>query len=219
MTLYCKFIFSVASENRVVDRLVHPSLSGRNSLAAKRDDYPAANDRISLPFLHYGLAPQCIDKIQLKPGLVTEYRLPTLGGNVYKHRVLDPRLNTAIVLPERETLAWEKLTPGVASTEVSDPAPAGRPIVEKLTMPYLMRIRHRKMKKHKLKRLRKRMIFLNRKLAEVKRKKKEAILRSQEAQYAKWGQDFNPSDYISKELEKARRGGFKVDIFHTRSAS
>ena len=151
-----------------------------------------------------------------------EYKLPALSnGFLPKQTILDPVTSPQVYqLPTHSGVVIEKLTPSLMNvTPIRDPNPLqqiidqGAPPVTKECMPYLMRIRKRKMKKHKLRKLRKRMIFLNRKLAEIKKAKKEKKMVAYEAMWAERGRSFNADKWVEDRLDQARKGGWGIDVW------
>jgi len=119
-------------------------------------------------------------------------------SNYSQKNILDPdTVHQRYELPTLFNEVQEKLTPGLESfVPKIDPDPLQRVIDEgsmplvKVTMPYLLRIRRHKMKKHKLKKFRKRMIYLHRKLAEIKKRKKEQQLVEYKHMWEKRGEEF-----------------------------
>ncbi|KAK2184841.1 hypothetical protein NP493_250g01043 [Ridgeia piscesae] len=151
-----------------------------------------------------------------------EYVLPTTSVNsIQKKTILDPTITPqSYDLPTFSRIVTEKVTPPpFAITPIADPNPLqavidqGAPPLHKEAMPWLVGVRHRKMKKHKLKKFRKRMIFLFRKLNEIKRKKKEKAMLALEREFAQKANDFDPEDYVGRLITKAKRGGWGIDIF------
>ena len=150
-----------------------------------------------------------------------EYRLPTLIQNsTWKKTILDPLTTPASYdLPAQLIIALEKVAPPTDKyAPIQDPGllPGGVTI-KKETMPYLVNIRHKKMKKHKLKKFRKRMIFLHRKLGEIKKKKKEQKMLVVERRFATIAQEFDAEKYIESHIQKAKQGGWKLDIIAERN--
>ena len=144
------------------------------------------------------------------------YILPTVIQNsILKKTILDPQTNPQRYdLPCHTILDLEKVTPTVDRIQpVMDPSRTpGQPAARIETMPYLVNIRHKKMKKHKLKKFRKRMIFLHRKLNEIKKKKKEKVIVAMERSFATSAQEFNAEEYIENHIKEAKRGSWKIDV-------
>ncbi|ESO99407.1 hypothetical protein LOTGIDRAFT_78989, partial [Lottia gigantea] len=78
-----------------------------------------------------------------------------------------------------------------------------------------VKIRRRKMNKHKLKKCRKRQVHKRRTDRIMKEKKKEMRFQEKLASIAQWADDFNAQEFVDNELKLARRGGFSVDVFQT----
>lgn len=157
---------------------------------------------------------------------VQEYKLPTIWYNsVYKHTIVDPIFSKILYeLPTFVNSEIEKFDPSQGSlVPVLDPNPLqriidhGAPPITKETLPYLITIRHKKMKKHQLRKLRKRMRFLRRKLEAVKRKKREKVLQNYENNMKKWSAEFDAEKYVEDQLRTARKAGWEIDIVAERA--
>ena len=152
------------------------------------------------------------------------YILPTTVTNsLYKKTIINPLKPCEYFLPDI-SIVQEKLTPGLdINFPKIDPdilqtvIDRGSPPLVKHCMPYLVRVRYKKMKKHKLKKLRKRMLPLNRKLTEAKKRKKEKATRATEQMYHDTARLYKPEEYVDDQLRMARKGGYRVDIFQTRN--
>lgn len=157
---------------------------------------------------------------------VQEYKLPTTWYNgLHKRTIVDPVFsNTSYELPTFVNPDVEKFDPSRGSLfPVLDPNPLqrvidqGAPPITKETMPRLITIRHKKMKKHQLRKLRKRMRFLRRKLEAVKRKKREKVLQNYENNMKKWSQEFDAEKFVDDHLMRARKAGWEIDILAERT--
>lgn len=142
----------------------------------------------------------------------THYILPTQESAISK-AILDPLCtNVTYKLPSFSREVVEKFSPALINiVPIEDPAPHPGVAIEKHAMPWLMRVRHKKMKKHKLKKFRKNNIFLHRKLAQAKRQKKEALMVNYEKRMSAFASAFDAEEYISSRIEKAKRGGWGID--------
>lgn len=158
---------------------------------------------------------------------VQEYKLPAIRYNsIYKHTIVDPIFSKiSYELPTFVNSEIEKFDPSRGSlVPVLDPNPLqriidqGAPPITKETMPYLITIRHKKMKKHQLRKLRKRMRFLRRKLEAVKRKKREKVLQNYENNMKKWSAEFDAEKFVEDHLQRARKAGWEIDIVAERAA-
>lgn len=76
----------------------------------------------------------------------------------------------------------------------------------------ILKIRRKKMKRHLLKKFRKRMAFALRKMKRDRRKKKEAVFQARLANIKEWGDSFSARNWAQEELEKARMGGFYINV-------
>lgn len=79
----------------------------------------------------------------------------------------------------------------------------------------ILKIRRKKMNRHHLKKLRKRMKFVFRRRLHRKMKLKEAKIQEEFRAIMKRAEDFEPRDFVQKNLELARKGGFHIDIFES----
>ena len=149
------------------------------------------------------------------PSNSVKYILPATLPKTMVKTILDPVSHNSTM--SLAFLSIEKLTPSFSQiiVPIKDPTPKSKPVIEKKSMAILMRIRHKKMKKHKLRKLRKRMIFTNRKLTAIKNKKKEAKIVEKEKAFLKSAQDFDAEKYVEERLSSARRGDWSVDIVKT----
>ena len=107
--------------------------------------------------------------------------------------------------------------PELRITEITDPVPHSKDNVDK-TPPakearQIIKIRRRKMNRHLLKKFKKRMEFTLRKQKLLMKKKKEAVFQARLDTIKKSGVEFDALQFVQKELEKARKGGFQIDVF------
>ena len=144
------------------------------------------------------------------------YVLPTVyhGNITQKKTILDPVANkTDYKLPTVSSEVLEKFTPSLHIVPIEEPQPLDKELIRKHCMPLLIRIRKRKMKKHKLRKLRKRMIFLNRKLTARKKAKKEKLMRAHELECKRKGEEFSADKFIEEKIALAREGGWHIDVW------
>merc|ERR1711923_48189 len=81
----------------------------------------------------------------------------------------------------------------------------------------IMKIRHLKMKKHKQKKLLKKMYFVWKKDKERKEARAKLAHLRDLAAIKKTGDDFDANSYVKEQLQKARRGGYAINIFKSSS--
>lgn len=79
---------------------------------------------------------------------------------------------------------------------------------------HIQKIRRKKMKRHLLKKFRKRMYFTLKKQRVARKKKKMAVFQARLDQIRNWGESFSAEAFVQEELEKARRGGFYISIMN-----
>ncbi|XP_059143330.1 uncharacterized protein LOC131930747 [Physella acuta] len=79
----------------------------------------------------------------------------------------------------------------------------------------IMRIRHKKMKKHKLKKLRHRMYFVWSRQRRAKNAKKMKAYRKELERIKMSGETFDAMDFVQKQLTKARKGGYSINVFES----
>lgn len=144
------------------------------------------------------------------------YQIPAVWyNNVMKKSIIDPLLNfQEYDLPTLPGLADRKDMPNVSPASV--PVTVGDPntteITPKMVLPELITIRRRKMKKHKLKKFRKRMRFVMRRRRQKKAKQKEREIQQYEREQAKLGQAYSAEKYVDEQLALARKSGWHIDI-------
>jgi len=141
------------------------------------------------------------------------YQLPTVWYNtVMKKSIIDPLSNFEVFdLPMLPGHAERKDVPN-ASLPVAVEDPTKNKVTPMMVLPYLITIRRKKMKKHKLKKLRKRLRFVMRKRRQKKERRKEREIQQYEREQAKLGQAYNPEQYVDEQLALARKSGWHIDI-------
>jgi len=149
-----------------------------------------------------------------------EYSLPTLLPNNYAKQIKDPVLDEKVlVLPMYNGLLIDHFAPAVGyAAPVSEPRSERTPAVKECRRLSMIRIRYKKMKKHQLKKLRKRMRFLKAKQKAVKLKKKEKIMREYEQEQAKVGEEFDADKCIEDHMRRGREAGWGIDILAERAS-
>ena len=146
------------------------------------------------------------------------YKLPTVRSTQEKV-IVDPfTLFQTYELPTKQIPYIPEIVEPLLYNKVpvESPAPTGRPIVEKQTMPWLMRIRHKKMKKHKLKKLRRRMMFVYRRRKMLKAKKREKELVLIEKRWKSLASEFDADVFVQDNITNAKKGGWGIDILAER---
>ena len=154
----------------------------------------------------------------------TQYKLPTVANTGCAKTILDPSCTTGVYeLPTSPTTILEKVNPSSAHTvPIEDPNPLqriideGAPTVEKHAMPMILRIRRKKMKKHKLKKMRRRNIFLIRRLGKEKKRKKDMVLQDFEKRMQDIAEQFDADKYVDERINLARKGGWGIDVLQSR---
>ena len=132
-----------------------------------------------------------------------------------KHPLLDPlQLNNILEFHLPHGRANYITLPTPSRETKTDPISHSNSLI-KHAQPHLIVIRHKKMKKHKLRKLRKRMMFVFRKKAMAKRKIKEKAMLDLEKQSLKKAESFDPENFVNERLVQAREGGWHVDPFAT----
>ena len=148
------------------------------------------------------------------------YRLPGTETSQKSH-IVDPfMLYTEYELPTRqvpfipeivEPLQSDRIIPIIVPPPTED-----KPLIEKLANPWLMRIRHKKMKKHQLRKLRKRMRFVYRKRRLLKAKRKEKEIVVIENKFIKLAKDFDANVFVDENIAAAKRGSWGIDVLAER---
>ena len=146
------------------------------------------------------------------------YKLPELESTKLK-QIVDPfALYKLYELPTKQVPYVPEIVEPLRNIVpiVEPPSTTGLPIIEKHASPWLMRIRHKKMKKHQLKRFRKRMefVFRRRKMVKAKKREKEMVL--MEARWAQLAKDFDANVFVDDNITAAKRGGWGIDILAER---
>lgn len=128
-----------------------------------------------------------------------------------KAPLIDPRsLNIVQEFNLPNSRAHSITLPSLKNEAVVDPATKPAENIIK-AQPHLIVIRHKKMKKHKLRKLRKRMMFVFRRRALAKRKAKEKAMQDFEKQCLKKAELFDPEKFVTERIQAAREGGWHVD--------
>ncbi|XP_041377717.1 uncharacterized protein LOC121390072 [Gigantopelta aegis] len=152
------------------------------------------------------------------PSTPLEYVCPS-NKNTSNTIILDRAIsqNTIIDCPTLPRIFHDISLPELKIHQIIDPFPHGKDGVDKtppaIEARQILKIRRRKMNRHLLKKFRKRMAFTLRKQRLLMEKKKEAAFQAKLDVIRKSGEDFNALEFVQKELEMARKGGFQIDVF------
>lgn len=117
-------------------------------------------------------------------------------------------------LPQTPNIVSLIIDPASISAEISEPVAPNANTPKEARQ--IMKIRRKKMKRHLLKKYRKRMVFTLRKIKKQKRKKKEAMFQAQLAKIKESGDVFSAMDWVQDHLDKARKGGFHINVLEKR---
>jgi len=149
-----------------------------------------------------------------------EYSLPTVVRNNYTKLIKDPILDDRLrVLPKYNGLLIDLFAPTIGYiVPVTEPPTNTAAIRKECRRLSMIRIRYKKMKKHQLRKLRKRMRFLKAKQKAAKLKKKEKLMQEYERSQAKLGEEFNAEKSIEEHMKLGREAGWGIDILAERAA-
>lgn len=136
------------------------------------------------------------EKLTTTPQLII---LEELRNTAFYDLPQNPNLTSLIIDPEKCPEKSEIIEPAVS---INHPKEARE----------IMKIRRRKMNRHLLKKFRKRMRFTLRKIKREKKKKKELAFQARLAGIREWGQNFSALSWVQEELDKARKGGFYINV-------
>ena len=146
---------------------------------------------------------------------ITEYKCPatTLLEQLSQIAILDktPTQNLSYECPVAVPVI-ENFAPDLEKSEILEPG--SKPVAKEAKM--IMRIRHKKMKKHKLKKLRKRMYFLWKRQKQTRKAKRMTIYNKEIEGIKATGEEFNAEEFVRSQLAKARRGGYYINVFETK---
>lgn len=147
------------------------------------------------------------------PGLYLEdisYISPPASGHIIPTgTILDRSLNRIYDCPTSTERDIE------APSEISSITPKEDPEYnnEIKQAKRIMKTRRRKMNRHKLKKYRKKYKFKIRKLKVLRQKRKDAVFQNKLQARMQSAHDFDALVFIKQEIEQAKRGGYKVDIY------
>jgi len=182
---------------------------------------PGVSDGRPLPSpmkdVHSSATATCInDRLRqhLYQHLSAGYQLPTVWYNtVMKRSIIDPLSNfTLYDLPTVADRDERKDMPQVSGSVTAVKDPDQNAVANEMLLVNMLQIRRRKMKKHKLKKLRKRMRFVMRRRRQLKQKRKERAIQQYEREQAKLGQQYSAEQYVDEQLALARKSGWHIDI-------
>ena len=130
--------------------------------------------------------------------------------------IADERNSTFYGVPHRNTISSLIEPSRSVPPNVDDPLNRVRNAVKEARL--IMKIRRKKMKKHKRRKLMKRMLFVFRKIRHNRLKKKEAAFQQKLGSIRESGENFDALLWVKEELDKARRGGFFIDVLNAKSS-
>lgn len=112
------------------------------------------------------------------------------------------------------------IAPNVHDMEIIEPPPTNSTnnSPDKLAK-HILIIRHKKMKKHKRKKLAKKMRFVWAKFRMRRRARKAKRYKKMILAIRKTGTDFDAREFVENQLIKARKGGYSVNVFETNSGT
>lgn len=159
-----------------------------------------------------------LQKVQGPQALMhqTEYLCPSYWGYTPSHLLVPQQLLNSLTYyecPHTQSMINTISIPSTSSSlfDIAEPSCLQNSISKLARL--ILKIRRKKMKRHLLKKFRKRMVFTLRKQLRERRSKKEALFLTKLQEIKKWGETFSAEKYVQEELEKARRGGFFINIF------
>lgn len=179
---------------------------------------PNLYDTFSFATVSPGRNLEPIKNVSAVGSIEKEYRCPSkLLQQFSELAILDmvTGINSCYKCPVPPGVTDSKKAPNVIKSEIMDgPGNSIQPMKE---AKIIMKIRHKKMKKHKLKKLRKRMYFLWRKHRLARVAKRMAIYKKELEEIQKEGETFDPESFIREQLSKAKKGGYYINIFESKS--
>lgn len=138
-------------------------------------------------------------------------RIPSLKYDLPKL----PGLSLEITTPSRENQVTSLDTPGTNQIEKISP---GLEQPMKYANSTTIRMKKKKMKKHKLKRLRRSQWAVLKKIRFKKEAKKKRKLNAELSAIKKEGNDFDAEVFVREKIAKAKRGGYMIDVLETAQA-
>lgn len=123
-----------------------------------------------------------------------------------------PGMNLEINTPTRSNQVTSLDTPGTSQIEKISPG-LDQPV--KYANSTTVRMKRKKMRKHQRKRMQARLWALLKKKKYLKELRRKEKLEADLAAIQKAGDDFDPEVYVREKLEKAKKGGYMINILKT----
>ncbi|CAG5136048.1 unnamed protein product [Candidula unifasciata] len=139
------------------------------------------------------------------------YKCPSRHTEMFSNMIiLDnvPSASSFYDCPESSLIDSLK-APTVEKSQISEKPGTTAP---KMEAKIIMRIRHKKMKKHKLKKLRKRMYALWHRQKLARKAKRMKIYWKEIEEIKKSAEQFNAEEFVKEQIAKAKKGGFSVSL-------
>ena len=133
------------------------------------------------------------------PGL--KFELPKLPGSCAE-----------ITTPTHATQVTSLVTPGTNDIVKITP---GVEQQKKYANSTTLKMKHKRMKKHRLKRMRKRLESIHKKARYIIKTKKEKKFANRLNQLKVMGEQFDAERFVKQKLQKAKRGGYAINILET----
>ncbi|CAL1527248.1 unnamed protein product [Lymnaea stagnalis] len=173
------------------------------------------------PLSHAALSPsidlELIKNVSAVGNMEQEYRCPSRLLQKFSELVILDKvtsINSCYKCPVPTGMIDSMKAPNIIKSEILEGPGKSLPMKE---AKIIMRIRHKKMKKHKLKKLRKRMYFLWKKQRLARVAKRMAIYHKELEEIEKEGNTFDPETFVREQLLKAKKGGYTINVFESKS--
>jgi len=141
---------------------------------------------------------------------IQEYVCPSRHTNNTNFVILDNIASIASFYDCPVSTVIDKIkAPTIQKVEILEGPGKSSP---KMEAKIIMKIRHKKMKKHKLKKLRKRMYFLWSRQKRARKMKRLKIYFKELEEIKAKGENFNAEDFVREQIEKAKKGGYGINV-------